>query len=98
MSFLGKMGDMYKLQKQAREAKKKLQQTHIESEHGGVKVVVDGEMKVVSIEIVDKSLMQHEGRLTSAIKDSLNRAIEKAQKIAAEEMKGVMGDLGFPGM
>lgn len=89
---------MYRLQKQAREVKKKLKDTHIEAESHGVKVTVDGEMKLVSVEIVDKSLLQNEGKLTTALKEAFNRAIEKAQKVAAEEMKGVMGDLGLPGM
>lgn len=96
-SMFGKVRDMYRLQKQAKQIKKDLRFTHIEAESHGVKVTVDGEQKVVSIEIIDQSLLQNSKKLTENLKEALNKALDKAQKIAAEQMKGIMGDMGFPG-
>jgi len=96
--MFGKIGDMYKLQKQAKEIKKELKHTHIEADSHGVHVTVDGEQKVVSIEIVDQGLLQNPKKLEDVLKEALNKALDKAQKVAAEQMKGVMGDLGFPGL
>lgn len=94
--MLGKIGNMYRMQKQAKAIKKDLKLIHVEAESGGVKVVIDGEQHVVSVEIPDH-MLQDGRRLANAIKDAFNRALEKSQKIAAEKMKGVMGDMGFPG-
>jgi DNA-binding protein YbaB len=96
--MFGKIGDMYKLQKQAKAIKKELKHTHIEADSHGVRVTVDGEQKVVSIEIVDQGLLQNPKKLEDVLKEALNKALDKAQKVAAEQMKGVMGDLGFPGL
>jgi DNA-binding protein YbaB len=95
--MFGKIGDMYKLQKQAKEIKKELKHTHIEADSHGVQVVVDGEQKIISIEIMDQTLLQNPKKLTDVLKEALNKALDKAQKVAAEQMKGVMGDMGFPG-
>lgn len=57
----------------------------IEVESEGVKVVVTGEGKIKSIEI--------DGQDERRVLEVVNEAITKAQKFAAEEMKGSMGDL-----
>jgi DNA-binding protein YbaB len=64
---------------------KKIAGKKIEVEEDGVKVVVNGEGKLKSIEI--------DGQDERRVVEVVNEAIEKAQKFAAEEMKGSMGDL-----
>lgn len=95
--MLGKMKDMYKLQKQAKQIKKKLKNIHIEAEEKGVLVTVDGEQNVISISISDEA-MENKSALEKNIKEALNKATKKSQQIAAEEMKVVMGGMGLPGM
>lgn len=95
--MLGKMKDMYKLQKQAKQIKKKLKNIHIEAEEKGVTVTVDGEQNIISIVIADEA-MENKNTLEKSIKEAINKATKKSQQIAAEEMKAVMGDMGFPGM
>jgi len=90
--MLKKARDMYRLQKQAKAAKKELKLIHIEAEARGVKVVVDGEQKVVSIEIAADVPRE---QIPELLKDAFNRAMGKAQIVAAEKMKGVMGELGL---
>jgi DNA-binding YbaB/EbfC family protein len=95
--MLGKMKDMYKLQKQAKQIKKKLKNIHIEAEEKGVIVTTDGEQNIISVSISDEA-MQNKGILEKNIKEAINKATKKSQQIAAEEMKAVMGDMGLPGM
>ena len=54
--------------------------------------VVDGEQKVVSIEIAADVPRE---QIPELLKDAFNRAMGKAQIVAAEKMKGVMGELGL---
>lgn len=88
---------MYRLQKEAKRVRKELAAIHVEAEGPGVKVVVSGEQEVVSIEIAADADM---AVLPNALKDCLNRAMKKAQVVASERMKGVMGEMGMgmPGM
>jgi DNA-binding protein YbaB len=87
-----KARDMYRLQKQAKQAKKDLRNIHIEAEHKGVKVVVSGEQKVISVMIADDVPREKIGEY---LKEALNRALQKSQVVSAEKMKGVMGELGL---
>lgn len=92
-----KAKNLYKLQKQAREIKGQLKNTHIEAEQEGVTVVINGEQEVMSILISDEALINKK-RLEENILKCFNKAIKKSQQIGAELMKGVMGDLNLPGM
>lgn len=96
MGLMGQMGDMYKLQKQAKKIKKELAKTHIFSESNGVKVTVSGEQEIVSVEIENEEILSNKKKLEKAILEASNKAFKKAQQIAADRMKEVMG--GFPGM
>lgn len=92
--MLGKMKDMYKLQKQAKQIKNELKNIHIEAESGGVVVTVDGEQNLLSVAIADE-VMQNKSSLEKNIKEAINKATKKAQQIAAEKMRSVMGDMGL---
>lgn len=92
-----KAKNLYKLQKQAREIKGKLKNTHIEAEHEGVVVVINGEQEVIEIRIADEA-MQDKKKIEVTIVQCLNKAIKKSQQIGAELMKEVMGDLNMPGL
>lgn len=94
--MLGQLGDMYKLQKQAKKIKKELSKIHVYAESDGVKVTVSGEQELIAVEIVDEAILSDKKHLEKAILDAANRATKKAQQVSAEKMKTVMG--GFPGM
>ena len=96
MGMFSQMGDMYKLQKEARRIKKELANTHIFSESNGVKITVTGEQTMIKVEILDESVLGNISKLEKAIMEASNKAFKKAQQVAAEKMKHVMGD--FPGM
>ena len=83
---LKQLGDLKKMRDQAMEVQKKLQGIKITVEHKGVIVVMTADQKIVSI-----SGENDLGKVTEAV----NEALKQSQKVAAEEMKGLMG--GMPG-
>lgn len=89
MDNLKQLGDMKKMRDQAMEVQKKLSGIKITVEHKGVTVVMTADQKVVSIEGE-----QDFKKITEAV----NEALKESQKVAAEEMKSLMGGMGFPGM
>lgn len=86
MDNLKQLGDLKKMRDQAMEIQKKLSQIKITVEHRGVTVVMTADQKVVSI----SGDLDHQ-KITEAV----NEALKQVQKVAAEEMRGVMG---LPGM
>lgn len=90
-----KAKNLYKLQKQARDIKGKLKNTHIEAEQDGVTVTINGEQEVMSIAITDEAL-QDKKKLQSSLGKCFNKAIKRSQQIGAELMKDIMGDMGMP--
>lgn len=101
MSLFGQAKDMYKLQKQAKQVKKKLKNLQIEAEVGGVKVTVSAEQEVLSVEITEE-LMTSEKKvdLEKNLLEAINKAIKKSQEVAAEHMRDMMSGMGLdlPGM
>lgn len=93
MSFLKKTRDLYKAQRDMKRVKKELKKLHIQAEAQGVKVVVSAEFEVLSVEISPD--VPH-AEIPPRLVDALNRALKKAQVVAGERMRGVMGDLGLP--
>lgn len=93
MPSFSQMKDLYRLQQEAKRIKKELKNVHVEAEASGVKVVVNAEQEVISIEI-DPAVERE--RIPNLLTDALNRAMKKAQIVAAERMQGIMGQMGLP--
>lgn len=89
--------NMYALQKQAKQIKKDLRNIHIEAEEGSVIVVINGEQEIISVTIKPEFLGDHK-KIEKDLVIALNKAIKKSQQIAAEKMKGIMGEMGMPGL
>ena len=89
MDNLKQLGDLKKMRDQAMEVQKRLSRIRITIEHKGVTVVMTADQKVQSI-----SGEADFGKITEAI----NEALKQSQKVAADEMKGLMGGMGIPGM
>jgi len=86
---LKQLGDLKKMRDSALEVQKRLSGIKITVEHKGVTVVMTADQKVVSIS-GDNDL--------DKVAEAVNEALKQSQKVAAEEMKGLMGGLGLPGM
>ncbi len=89
MDNLKQLGDLKKMRDQAMEIQKKLAGIKITVEHKGVIVVMTADQKVVSI-----SGDTNFEKITEAV----NEALKQSQKVAADEMKPMMGGMGIPGM
>ena len=89
MDNLKQLGDLKKMRDQAMEVQKKLAGIKITVEHKGVIVVMTADQKVVSI--------SGDGDFEK-ITEAVNEALKQSQKVAADEMKPMMGGLGIPGM
>lgn len=97
--------DQVKMMNDLRKAQKDLKKQKIVAVAGGedetpaVEVTINGELKIEDItinpEYVDlDDITELEGWLESAIRDGM----AKAQEIAADTMKPLMGGLNIPGM
>lgn len=101
--MLDQMKQLYGMQKKARQIQKELKETEIEaqSSDGAVSVVFNGEIRIIEV-VINESLLAPEKKreLEQAVKNTVAQAISKAQAIAAEKAKGMMGDMGIklPGM
>lgn len=84
--MMGKLGDMNKLRQQAMQMQKNLAAQTITVEENGVKVVITGDQKIVSIEI--------QGLSNEVLNDVINKAIRKSQELAAKELMNVSGGMG----
>jgi len=89
--------DLYKLQKQAKDIKKKLENTHIEAEENGIIITINGEQKVLKVSIQEEA-MQNKDQLEVNLEKAFNKGVKKAQEIGASMMKDIMGDFNLPGM
>lgn len=95
MSAFGDIKNMMKLKKEATAIQKKLKNIHVEAEEGEVKITISAEQVVVKVDINEPSL---DPKLKQKLEESLlkgfNKGIKKSQEIAAENMKGLLGQLG----
>ncbi len=91
---LKQLGDLKKMRDQAMEVQKKLSGIKITVEHKGVTVVMTADQKVISISPSTDSGQVDFNHVTEAV----NETLKQSQKVAAEEMKGMMGGMGLPGM
>lgn len=87
---MDKMKEIMALQKKAQEIQDKLGNTHIEADEGEFTVIINGKQECIDV--------QQNGKSMPVLVKALNKALKKSQEIAANEMKGVMGNLGLPGM
>lgn len=97
MDNIKQLGDLKKMRDQAMEVQKKLSGIKITVEHKGVTVVMTADQKVISIN-ADPSSLDSSGQGFEKITDAVNEALKQAQKVAADEMRGLMGGMGIPGM
>lgn len=97
------MFDQAKMLWKARQVQKELKNTEIEaqSNDGAVKVIINGEMHLKSIEIAEESLKpENKKNLEKTIQNTVSEAMSRAQAYAADKTKTVMKDLNLniPGL
>jgi DNA-binding protein YbaB len=73
--------EIKKLRDQAKRIQNELAEVEVEAEKGRVKVLIDGNMKVKSVEINGEEMRD--------AKDAFNEAVERAQKKSAQKMQSM---------
>ncbi|MFN7160154.1 MAG: YbaB/EbfC family nucleoid-associated protein [Candidatus Gracilibacteria bacterium] len=94
--MMGDIKQLMKLQQQAKQIQSKLENLHIESEVNGCTVTIDAAMNIIDMQISDEAWTQGKKVAETSIKEATQKAMKKAQQVAAENMKDVMGGLGLP--
>ncbi len=95
MDNLKQLGDLKKMRDQAMEIQRKLSGIKITVEHRGVVVIMTADQKVVSISGPSTSSGQVN---MDHVTEAVNEALKQSQKVAADEMKPMMGGMGLPGV
>ncbi len=93
--------DQVKMLNDLRKAQKSLskQIVEVEAGDGAVVVQINGELKVVSVKIDPEYVdLEDIGQLEKWIEAAIRDGMAKAQEIAAETMKPLMGGLGKLGL
>lgn len=94
--MMGDIKQLMKLQQQAKQIQSKLENLHIEAEVEGCTVVIDAAMNIIDMQISDDAWGRGKKVVEVSIKEATQKAMKKAQQVAAENMKDVMGGLGLP--
>ena len=82
-------------------AQKELSNTMVEasSGKGAVKVIMDGQQKIQSIEISAKVIDPEKPEvLEELVLKAVSEAIAKSQKVAAKQLRGLTGGFNIPGL
>ncbi|USN97239.1 MAG: YbaB/EbfC family nucleoid-associated protein [Candidatus Nomurabacteria bacterium] len=94
------MLDQAKLALQAKKIQKELTKTVIEvnSQDEMVSIRMTGEQKLKSIQISEEKVDGDFRSLERNLEDTMREAIQKAQEVAQEKLKPIMGQLGGLGL
>lgn len=93
------MFDKAKMIYELKKIQSQLAKETIEVEAGAVKVKINGEQKIKSVEIDrDKLDIDNLELLEKNIESAVTQAITQSQQVAAEKMKAISGGLGIPGL
>lgn len=98
-----KAKELYQLQKKAKEIQKDLKNTEIESRSTdeSVVVVITADQKIKELKIADEMFdVSKKKELEEKLIKVISEGLSRAQAVAAEKTKTLMGDMGInlPGM
>jgi DNA-binding protein YbaB len=88
--MLDKLKNLNNIRKTQSQIKKQLEQIYISNEHKSILVKLRGDKRVERIVI--------NGEENKDLKDLLNDTMKKVDKKVEKQMRGQLGDLGFPGL
>ncbi|MFC1727516.1 YbaB/EbfC family nucleoid-associated protein [Patescibacteria group bacterium] len=83
---LKQLGDLKKMRDQAVQIQRQLAAEEIVLEEKGVRVVISGDQKIKELEV--------QGISNRVLIETLNKALKKSQKVAAQKLQSMSGGLG----
>ncbi len=86
MNPFQQLGDLKKMRDQAMAIQKELQAEQITVDKNGVRIVISGDQKILSLET--------NGKGDRDIAEAINEAIKKSQEVAAKKLASMSGGLG----
>ncbi len=91
--MLGGLGDMQQMYKKYQELQTKLSKTLIRAKENGVVIDITADTKVKDVKIEDESLLSVDRKeeLEQAIKWAIIKGQQKAQEVAMEKTKEILG-------
>ncbi|MBU2575528.1 YbaB/EbfC family nucleoid-associated protein [Patescibacteria group bacterium] len=90
--MFNKLKQFKNLRAQAKTLQNALKEETVEVEKHGVKIVMDGNQEIISIDVsTDLLNPEKKQKLESAIKDANTSAIEKTKRIMAQKMQSMGG-------
>jgi len=92
---------LWELQSKAKQLQKELREMEFTGEElgGKVKVTLNGEQKVMAIEVDDSLVsVQEKDTLIKFLGQAFTSAVKKSQQAAASRTKDIVGGLGIPGL
>ena len=95
------IGDAWELRSKLAKVQEELQKMTVEvsTGRGAVKVAMNGKQKVLSVKISPDAMDSNKPeKLEELVLKAVNEAIEKSQKLAAKQLKGLTGGLKIPGL
>jgi len=94
MNAFGNIKKLMELKSQAKKIQKELKKIIIEAQEGNVLIKFNAEQKPQSVEITLDSLdPKVKKELEDNILKAIAKGITKSQEVAADNMKGILGDL-----
>ena len=94
MTVFSKIKAVRDLRSQAKEMQSVLQDVHVETEHKGTKIMLNGNLEVESLTLNRERSVSD---LQNDLKDLLNDALKKTQRKMAETMRA-SGKMNLPGL
>lgn len=91
--MFGKIGELKKMYDKYKELQEALQKIIIRAKEDGVVIDINGEQKVKNVTIEDTALLSvdQKERLERAIKSAFEKGQTKAQEIAMQKTKDILG-------
>ena len=94
MNAFGNIKKLMELKKQAKKIQGELKKVIIEAEEGNVTIKFNAEQQPQSVELkIDSLDPKVKAALEQNILKAISKGIKKSQEVAAENMKGILGDL-----
>jgi len=96
---LGMIKQAMEMRSKLEKAQKELAKKTVEVEKGSIKVVANGQLRILSIKI-DPSVInpQKNSDLEKLVLKAINAALDDAQNMASKELNQITGGLKIPGL
>lgn len=84
--MFGNIKDLVQMQSRAKEIQKRLAEETVTAEKNGVKIIMNGNQEVLSVEINPELSKEN---LETNLRDAFNDAVKKVQMLMAKQMMGM---------